>query len=56
MFLHGSELEAAGIHPVKLRIGQRLTYETGEHNGKTKAVDVRLVWPLPAIGLKSKAE
>jgi cold shock protein len=42
MFLHGSELEAAGIHPVKLRIGQRLTYETGEHNGKTKAVDVRL--------------
>jgi CspA family cold shock protein len=42
MFLHVSALEEAGIHPRILRLGQRLIYETGEHDGKTKAVDIKL--------------
>jgi CspA family cold shock protein len=43
IFLHVSDLDEAGIHPVNLRIGQRLTFETGDHNGKKKATDVRPV-------------
>jgi CspA family cold shock protein len=42
MFLHVSALEEAGIHPVNLRIGQRLIYETRDHDGKPKAVDIKL--------------
>ena len=42
MFLHVSALEEAGIHPMILRLGQRLIYETGEHDGKKKAVDIKL--------------
>jgi CspA family cold shock protein len=42
MFLHLSALEGAEIHPMILRLGQRLIYETGEHDGKTKAVDIKL--------------
>ena len=42
IFLHLSALEEAGIHPMILRLGQRLIYETGEHDGKTKAVDIKL--------------
>jgi cold shock protein len=37
MFLHVSALEEAGIHPIILRLGQRLN-----HDGKTKAVDIKL--------------
>jgi len=40
MFLHVSALEEAGIHPIILRL--RLIYETGDHDGKTKAVDIKL--------------
>ena len=42
ILLHLSALEEAGIHPMILRLGQRLIYETGEHDGKTKAVDIKL--------------
>jgi cold shock protein len=42
MFLHVSALDEAGIHPMTLRLGQRLIYETGDHDGKTTAVDIKL--------------
>jgi CspA family cold shock protein len=42
MFLHVSALEKAGIHPVNLRIGQRLIYETSYQDGKPKAVEIKL--------------
>ena len=43
IFLHASALQEAGIHAINVRIGQRLLYESGEHNGKPKAIDVKMV-------------
>jgi cold shock protein len=42
IFLHVSALEQAGIHPMILRLGQRLIYEPGDHDGRTTAVDIEL--------------
>jgi cold shock protein len=42
MFLHVSALEEVGIHPIILRSGQRLIYETGDDDGKTNAADIKL--------------
>jgi CspA family cold shock protein len=43
MFLHVSELKAAGIDPDKIRVGDRLTFEIGStRDGKTKASNVRM--------------
>jgi CspA family cold shock protein len=43
MFLHISELQAAGIDPDKIRVGDRLTFETAStRDGKTKASNVRM--------------
>jgi cold shock protein len=42
MFLHISELQAAGIDPDSIKVGERLTFETaGTRDGKTKASNVR---------------
>jgi cold shock protein len=43
IFLHVSDLEDAGIHPLILRLGQRLAYETSDHEGRSKAVAITLV-------------
>ena len=43
MFLHINELKAAGIDPDRIKIGERLTFETtSTRDGKTKACDVRM--------------
>jgi cold shock protein len=43
MFLHVSELRAAGIDPDKIRVGDRLSFEIGNtRDGKTKAINVRM--------------
>jgi cold shock protein len=43
MFLHITELQAAGIDPDKIRVGDRLTFETAStRDGKTKASNVRM--------------
>jgi cold shock CspA family protein len=42
-FLHISDLRASGIDPDRIRVGDRLTFETGSaRNGKTKASNVRM--------------
>jgi CspA family cold shock protein len=56
MFLHLSALEEAGIDPIVLRIGQRMSYETGDHNGKSKAVDIKMISPHLGAGLKAKGK
>jgi cold shock CspA family protein len=43
IFLHVSDLEDAGVHPLGLKIGQRLSYDTTEFAEKPKAIDIRLV-------------
>jgi cold shock protein len=43
IFLHVSDLEDAGVHPLVLKIGQRLSYDTTEYDGKPKAVEIQLV-------------
>jgi CspA family cold shock protein len=45
MFLHVSELEAAGIDPASIKRGQRLFYVASTFKGKPKASDVRLAAP-----------
>ena len=43
MFLHITELQAAGIDPDKIRVGDRLTFETSStRDGKTKASNVQI--------------
>jgi cold shock protein len=43
MFLHINDLKSAGIDPDKIRVGDRLTFETAStRDGKTKASDVRM--------------
>jgi cold shock protein len=43
MFLHINELKTAGIDPDRIKIGERLTFETAStRDGKTKASSVRL--------------
>jgi CspA family cold shock protein len=43
MFLHVTELQAAGIDPDKIRVGDRLTFETAStRDGKMKASNVRM--------------
>jgi CspA family cold shock protein len=42
IFLHESDLEEAGIHLMVLKVGQRLSYDTTEYDGKPKAVDIQL--------------
>jgi CspA family cold shock protein len=42
MFLHATDLKAAGIDPDSIKVGDRLTFETAStRDGKTKASDVR---------------
>ncbi len=43
IFLHVSDLEGAGVHPLSLKIGRRLSYDTTEFDGKPKAVAIQLV-------------
>jgi CspA family cold shock protein len=43
IFLHVSDLEDAGIHLMVLNVGQRLSYDTTEYDGKPKAVEIQLV-------------
>jgi CspA family cold shock protein len=42
IFLHVSDLEDAGIHLMVLNVGQRLSYDTTEYDGKPKAVEIQL--------------
>ena len=43
MFLHINELKTAGIDLDRIKIGERLTFETtSTRDGKTKACDVRM--------------
>jgi CspA family cold shock protein len=43
MFLHINDLRSAGIDPDKIKVGDRLTFETAStRDGKTKASDVRM--------------
>jgi CspA family cold shock protein len=42
IFLHVSDLEDAGVHPLVLKIGQRLIYDTTDYDGKPKAVGIAL--------------
>jgi cold shock protein len=43
MFLHVNDLRTAGIDPDKIRVGDRLTFETAStRDGKTKASNVRM--------------
>jgi len=43
MFLHVNDLRTAGIDPDKIRVGDRLTFETAStRDGKTKASNVRV--------------
>jgi cold shock CspA family protein len=43
MFLHINELKTAGIDPDRIRIGDRITFETtNTRDGKTKASNVRM--------------
>ena len=42
MFVHSSDLKAAGIDPTNIRLGQRLTFETSSFNGRPKADNVRI--------------
>jgi cold shock protein len=43
MFLHINDLKSAGIDPDKIKVGDRLTFETAStRDGKTKASDVRM--------------
>ena len=43
MFLHINELKTAGIDPDRIKIGERLTFETtSTRDGKTKACNVRM--------------
>jgi len=43
MFLHITELQAAGIDPDKIRVGDRLTFETSStRDGKPKASNVQI--------------
>jgi cold shock protein len=43
MFLHINDPKSAGIDPDKIRVGDRLTFETAStRDGKTKASDVRM--------------
>ena len=43
MFLHINELKTAGIDPDRIKIGERLTFETtSTRDGKTKAWNVRM--------------
>jgi cold shock protein len=43
MFLHINELKIAGIYPDRLKVGERLRFETtGARDGKTKASNVRM--------------
>jgi cold shock CspA family protein len=55
-FLHINDLKSARIDPDKIRVGDRLTFETAStRDGETKASDVR--WPdilIVEFGLKAK--
>jgi cold shock protein len=43
MFLHINELKVAGLDPERLKVGDRLTFDTAAtRDGKTKASNVRL--------------
>ena len=43
MFLHVNELKSAGIDPDRIKIGDRLTFDTERtRDGKTKASNVRV--------------
>jgi cold shock protein len=43
MFLHINDLKSAGVDPDRIRVGDRLTFETAStRDGKTKASDVRM--------------
>jgi cold shock protein len=43
MFLHINELKTAGIDPDRIKIGERLSFETtSTRDGKTKACNVRM--------------
>jgi cold shock protein len=43
MFLHINDLKSAGIDPDKIRVGDRLTFETAStRDSKTKAGNVRM--------------
>ena len=43
MFLHINDLKSAGIDPDKIRVGDRLTFETAStREGKKKAGNVRM--------------
>jgi cold shock protein len=48
IFLHVTDLEDAGVHPMVLKIGQRLSYDTTEYDGKPKAVEITLVQEMPS--------
>jgi len=42
-FLHINELKAAGIDPDRIKVGDRLTFETAStRDGRTKASNVRM--------------
>jgi CspA family cold shock protein len=59
MFLHVNELKSAGIDPDRIRIGDRLTFDTDRtRDGKTKpAIFVpRDIRRLVELGLKAKAK
>jgi CspA family cold shock protein len=43
-FLHVNELKSSGIDPDRIKVGDRLTFETtSTRDGKTKASNVRMV-------------
>ena len=43
MFLHVNELKSAGIDPDKIKVGDRLTFDTAStRDGKMKASNVRI--------------
>jgi CspA family cold shock protein len=56
MFLHVSALEEAGIHPMILRLGQRLIYETATTMERPRLSTSN--WPsrLVEFGLKMKSK
>jgi cold shock protein len=43
MFLHATDLKAAGIDPESIQVGDRLTFELGStRDSKPKATNVRM--------------
>jgi CspA family cold shock protein len=57
MFLHVNELKSAGIDPDRIRIGDRLTFDTDRtRDGKTKASNVRVARDPPACRARAQGE